>query len=408
MSSITLFHNNFTFEEELKKDLATATGYTLLADKDLLDMLAGRFNMERDKAERAAFGPRSVFNAFTLEKERVLSKLKLIIAEQIMADKVIICGLSALLVSPDIGHILRVGVFDNKAGRMQRAIAAGIAEKKAAKMIAAHDKKADDFILLLGLDSIQNPSLYDVRININADALSVREIEQTILEQYRRPAILPDENSKTAAENFLLTAKIEQTLAAQGYTTKVFCREKEITVKINQSSFNFTALADKIRNIVSEIDSSREINVIASADIAVSILPDPEFISPPKVLLVDDEKEFIQTLSERLITRQYGSHPVFDGLQALDCLKTETPDVMVLDLKMPGMEGVEVLKRVKKAHPEIEVIILTGHGSDSDRATCMDEGAFAWLHKPVDIKELTAVIDNAYAQVAAKRLNDIA
>ncbi len=126
------------------------------------------------------------------------------------------------------------------------------------------------------------------------------------------------------------------------------------------------------------------------------------------MLLVDDEKEFVQTLSERLITRQYGSHPVFDGQQALDCLETETPDVMVLDLKMPGMEGVEVLKKVKKAHPGIEVIILTGHGSDSDRATCMEEGAFAWLRKPVDIKELTAVIDNAYAQVAAKRLKGIA
>ncbi len=406
MSSITLFYNNFTFEEELKKDLVTATGYTLLADKELLDMLADRFNMERDKAERAAFGPRSVFNTFTLEKERTLSKLKLIVAEQIMADKVIICGLSALLVSPDIGHILRVGIFDNKAGRMQRAIAAGIAEKKAAKMIAAHDKKADDFVQLLGLDSIQNPTLYDIRIN--AHALPVREIERSILEQYRKPAILPNKTSRAAAENFLLTAKIEQALAAQGYTTKVLCEKEEITIKINQSSFNFTALADKIRNMVREIDSSREINVIASADMAVSILPDPEFAPPPKVLLVDDEKEFIQTLSERLITRQYGSHPVFDGQQALDCLKTETPDVMVLDLKMPGMEGVEVLKEVKKAHPEIEVIILTGHGSDSDRATCMDEGAFAWLRKPVDIKELTAVIDNAYAQVAAKRLKGIA
>ncbi len=406
MSSITLFYNNFTLEEELKKDLVTATGYTLLTDRDLLDMLASRFNMEQNRAERAVFGPGSVFNAFTLEKERTLSKLKLVVAEQIMADKVIICGLAALLVSPDIGHILRVGVFDTKAGRMQRAIAAGIAEKKAAKMIAAHDKKAGDFIALLDLDSIHNPSLYDLRIN--ADALSIREIEQTILEQYRRPAVLPDESSKAAAEDFLLTARIEQALAAQGYATKVLCGKEEITIKINQSSFNFTALADRIRNMVSEIDSSREISVIASADMAFSILPDPEFAPPPKVLLVDDEKEFVQTLSERLITRQYGSHPVFDGQQALDCLETETPDVMVLDLKMPGMEGVEVLKKVKKAHPGIEVIILTGHGSDSDRATCMEEGAFAWLRKPVDIKELTAVIDNAYAQVAAKRLKGIA
>ncbi len=406
MSSITLFHNNFTFEEELRRDLVAATGYTLVSDKKLLDLLAERSGMEREKAERAVFGQKSVFNAFTLEKERALSQLRLIIAEQIMSDNVIICGFAALLVDPNIGHVLRVGVFDEKKGRMQRAIAAGITEKQAARLIAAYDKKANVFAQTLHIDSVHNRALYDIRIN--AHAMSVREMGQIVLEQYRRPAVLPDQTSRAAAKNFLVTAQIEQALAAQGCTAKALCKKEEITIKVNQSSFNFNALANKIRNIVSAIDNSKEISVIASAKMAFSILPDPEFAPPPKVLLVDDEKEFVQTLSERLITRQYGSHPVFDGQQALDCLQTETPDVMVLDLKMPGMQGVEVLKEVKETHPEVEVIILTGHGSDSDRATCMQQGAFAYLRKPVDIKELTAVIDKAYAQVAAERLKGIA
>ncbi len=405
MSSITLFYNNFAVEEELEKELVAATGYTLLTDRKLLALLAERFAVEQKKAERAIFGQKSVFNAFTLEKERTFSQLKLIVAERIMADNVIICGFAALLIPPDIGHILRVGVFDEKKGRMQRALAGGVTERKAAKMIANHDKKARGFEQMYHLDSVHRPSLYDIRIN--AHTMSVRKMVQSILEQYRRPALLPSAASQTAANNFLLTAKVEQALTARGYAVKALCKKEEITIKVNQSSFNFTALADKIRTIVSEIDNMKEIRVIASADMAYSIISDQEFTPPPKVLLVDDEQEFVQTLSERLITRQYGSHPVFDGEQALACLETETPDVMVLDLKMPGIQGIEVLTEVKKAHSEIEVIILTGHGSESDRATCMEQGAFAYLQKPVDIKELTAVIDKAYAKVAAERLEKI-
>jgi len=121
-------------------------------------------------------------------------------------------------------------------------------------------------------------------------------------------------------------------------------------------------------------------------------------------LLVDDEQEFVQTLSDRLNTRNYGSYPVFDGEQAMELLESETPDVMVLDLKMPGMQGVDVLRQTKKAKPEIEVIILTGHGSEEDRKVCLDLGAYAYLQKPVDIAELTKLIDTAHEKVAKAKV----
>jgi DNA-binding NtrC family response regulator len=72
---------------------------------------------------------------------------------------------------------------------------------------------------------------------------------------------------------------------------------------------------------------------------------------------------------------------------------------MILDLRMPGIDGIEVLRRVKDTQPDIEVIILTGHGSEADKATCMKLGAFAYLQKPVDIDELSQTIRKANEKI---------
>jgi len=120
---------------------------------------------------------------------------------------------------------------------------------------------------------------------------------------------------------------------------------------------------------------------------------------PSKILLVDDEREFVQTLSERLLMRDMGSAVTYDGESALELVKEDEPDVMILDLKMPGIDGIEVLRKIKETQPAIEVIILTGHGSEEDRETCMDLGAFAYLHKPVDINELSDTIKKANEKI---------
>ena len=87
-----------------------------------------------------------------------------------------------------------------------------------------------------------------------------------------------------------------------------------------------------------------------------------------KILLVDDEKEFVESLSERLGLRDLNVDIAYDGEQALEAVKGEEPDFMILDLSMPGMDGLEVLRRVKKKYPDVQVVILTGHGSDKDEA----------------------------------------
>lgn len=112
----------------------------------------------------------------------------------------------------------------------------------------------------------------------------------------------------------------------------------------------------------------------------------------PKILLVDDEQEFVLTLAERLRMRDMDSHAVFDGPAALEQVQSHPPRILIIDLKMPGMDGIQILKQVKQNHPGIQVIILTGHGSEQDKILCMNLGAFAYFQKPVDIDRLCAAI----------------
>ena len=114
-----------------------------------------------------------------------------------------------------------------------------------------------------------------------------------------------------------------------------------------------------------------------------------------KILLVDDEKQFVDTLAERLAMRGFTARVAYDGPQALKAVEEPT-DVIVLDLRMPGMDGFEVLRNVKKSNPQVQVIILTGHGGDPEEQTAYRMGAYNFLKKPMDIDELLGSIRMAY------------
>ena len=115
-----------------------------------------------------------------------------------------------------------------------------------------------------------------------------------------------------------------------------------------------------------------------------------------KILLVDDEQEFVETLSERIRMREHDSEVALNGEQALKKMEDDIPDVVVLDLKMPGIDGMEVLRRIRKAYPKVQVIMLTGHGSEKDEEEARKLGAFEYLQKPVEIDTLMKKIKKAY------------
>jgi len=119
-------------------------------------------------------------------------------------------------------------------------------------------------------------------------------------------------------------------------------------------------------------------------------------------LLVDDEEEFVGTLAERLELRGIRVRVALDGERALGLLEEETPHVVVLDIMMPGMSGIEVLRQIKQRRPDLPVILLTGHGSTRDGIEGMQMGAFDYLMKPINIEELLAKMQAAATAGAAR------
>jgi len=210
--------------------------------------------------------------------------------------------------------------------------------------------------------------------------------------------------SRQAAEDFRLSARVEVALAKEGHNVAVDAREGLVTLTINQQVLMLNRLEDELRKVVEKLDGVKQVTVqIGEGFHQTDIYRKVDFEMPSKVLLVDDEREFVQTLSERLLMRDMGSTVAYDGESALAMVQEEEPEVMILDLKMPGIDGIEVLRRVKATRPDIEVIILTGHGSEADRKTCMALGAFAYLQKPVNIEELSATLKKANEKVLARK-----
>jgi DNA-binding response OmpR family regulator len=116
-----------------------------------------------------------------------------------------------------------------------------------------------------------------------------------------------------------------------------------------------------------------------------------------KILLVDDEEYFVNNLSKYINKiRSLEADFVLNGEAALKLIQNEAPDVIVLDMKMPGIDGTEVLRRVKKAYPDVQVIILTAYGSEKDKKESLRLGAFGYLQKPININELVQYIQRAY------------
>jgi len=114
-----------------------------------------------------------------------------------------------------------------------------------------------------------------------------------------------------------------------------------------------------------------------------------------KVLLVDDEEEFLETLSSRLEMRGLKVSAVTSGEQAVTEAKEQEYDAIVVDLSMPGIDGLETLKRIKANNPNAEIIMLTGHGSIQSGVEAMKLGAGDFLQKPVELSELMAKIGEA-------------
>ena len=118
------------------------------------------------------------------------------------------------------------------------------------------------------------------------------------------------------------------------------------------------------------------------------------------LLIVDDEKRFADMLAKRLKLRGCECAVCYTGQEALDLIGQKDFSLVLLDLHLPDIYGTEVLTRIKKVDSDTPVIIVTGHGTEKDRRECTQQGAYAFMHKPVGIDDLMAILEKIAEKAA--------
>jgi len=399
MSTIMIFSGVYCHEEKVARKVAESLGYEIMRDQDLITEASKRFHLAEEKFQRAISGKTSVFNKFTHERDRCIAYLKSVLADVLKRDNQLYLGFSGHLVPREVSHVLRVCVIASIRYRVEHARnEEGMSEKEAVKLIHGEDMGRTMWTAYLFQKDPWDASLYDIVLPM--DEKGIDGASTLICNHAKKDILQPNEASMKAVEDFGLAARVEVALAKEGHGVSVSAKDGCVLLTINKHVIMLSKLEEELKKILSQVLGVSKVETkIGPGFYETDIYRHYDFETPSKVLLVDDERQFVETLSERLLMRDVGSAVVYDGEQALSFVKEEEPDVMILDLKMPGIDGVEVLRRVKKTNPKIEVIILTGHGTDRDKETCMGLGAFAYLEKPVDIEVLSKTLRAAYEKV---------
>jgi len=404
MSVITVFSGTFCNEASILKALQEHLGYRFVNDTDLIESASRQSGLAKDRIGRAFSARASVFNKFTHERERSIAYLRLALAQVLIEDQLLVNGFASQLVSSDISHVLRVCLIaDTKSRSAAAAAELKVSSQESLKLIRKHDEdRAHWMNTLFQAEDPYAADLYDMVLP--TDKMDVEEITTRIVENARKSVVKVSGPSRQVAQDFLLAAQVDAALVEQGHLVEVKAREGNVTLTIHKHVLMLHRLENELKSLVGNLPGVNNIETEVGPDFyQADIYRKQDFNMPSKILLVDDEREFVQTLSERLLMRDMRSAVAYDGESALEVVREDEPDVMILDLKMPGIDGIEVLRRVKATQPEIEVIILTGHGSEADRATCMELGAFAYLQKPVDVEALGETINRANEKIKQRR-----
>ncbi len=406
MSIIAMFHGSYCHEKEIVDELIKKLDYQHITDKDILDKASGRFHVPIKKLNRSMFQSPSIFNKFTHEKERSLAYLQLTLAEQLMKDNILYDGFAGHLVPKNISHVLKVCIIADIGYRAELSSKAeGVSGKDAFNKIKRYDEEINKWTQYLFGMKPWDSKLFDIVIPIDKRSreetvkAAIEEAVHIIFYNLQGDIIKTTAKSKNAMNDFLLASNVNLALTNKGHDVYVSCYHGEIMITIDKYVMRLEALEKELKKIAGDVSGVKNVKTRIGPNFnKPDIYRKFDFEKPSRVLLVDDEKDFAHTLSERLQLKDVGSAAVYDGEEALSLVKDEEPDVMVLDLKMPGIDGMEVLKRVRKDHPEVKIIILTGQGSEKDREKALELGAIAYFQKPVNIEVLMKTIRDAHRE----------
>ena len=404
MSVITIVGAAFSNKSSVIKELTATSAYKTIDLQKIVAAAVASSGMNESKILGAFSAKTSVFNRFTHEKERSVAHLRLALASLMTEDQLLITGPVSFLIPDKISHVLRVCLVAELKFRINEAMQReGVAEKNALQQIRQQDEDLTAWLKMLNRGEDPWASgLYDIVVPM--DKTDVAAAAALILEKAASDVVAKTTHSQAALADFLLAAQVDVKLAQEGHNVSVDARKGVITLTINKNVLMLSRLEEDLKSIVEKVPGVESIATrIGEGFHQPDIYRRYDFEMPSKVLLVDDERDFVQTLSERLIMRDMGSAVAYDGESALTMIADEEPEVMILDLRMPGIDGIEVLRQVKATNPDIEVIVLTGHGTEKDKDLCMELGAFAFLQKPVDIQLLSQTLMKANEKVQSKK-----
>jgi len=387
--------------DEFAVEISRQLGYERV-EEELLRRAADLAGAAPDNIKRAMAGPPPFFNRFTHVRERHVACARVALAEIIRRDNILHNGLASLLLPPSITNALRLCIVATMTYREERVrVSQGISPREAAQRIRREDAVLNRWSrYLLDRDPFDH-GLYDIVMPMHDRSLAAAVND--ICEMTEHDAVRTTTAAQVAVEDFVLASRVHLTLAEKGHEVEVRADGGHVQVLINRYVSNLDRLEAKLTALAQTVEGVEKVECSpGSRFVPPSLLRTPDLESPRKILLVDDETDFVHTLSERLSTRDLHSEIVYDGEQALACVREDPPEVMVLDLKMPGIDGIEVLRQVKQERPEIEIIILTGHGSDREEQLAAQLGAFAYLRKPVDVDELSRTMQAAYRRYKSR------
>lgn len=403
MSVITIISGAFCNQEAVIGYVLDKTGCKLIDTERIVAAACRNSRIDGAKIRKAFLAKTSVFNRFTHEKERSVAHLRLALAEMLSEDGLLIAGPAAFLIPERITHILRICLIaDLKFRTAQGMQSESLRERDAQQRIRQEDENLAVWVkMLTKKEDPWEPSLYDIVIPM--DKTACQDAATLIAEKAQSDVLAYTEQVQSALNDFLLASQVEVALAQEGHDVSVNAVKGAVELTINKHVLMLNHLEEELKSIAEKMPGVQSVTTkVGEGFYQTDIYRRYTFEVPSKVLLVDDEREFVQTLSERLIMRDMGSAVAYDGESALNMVNEEEPEVMILDLKMPGIDGIEVLRRVKAEHPDIEVIVLTGHGSEADKQICMQLGAFAYLQKPVDINVLSETLKKANEKIHQK------
>ncbi|MFC2130397.1 response regulator [Bacteroidota bacterium] len=402
MPIISILSSSFCNGEEISKSVAEKLSYKYIGD-DLFDLTSEKYEVSKDNIYTALFGSTSIYGMSNSERRKIISYIQLLISQIISKDNIVCNSPAELLLPKEISHILRVCIVaDFKFRTSLVSSQKGVSEKEANAVIKKDDKQLFTWSNFITNLNPWDRRLYDIIIPMHK--MTESDAVELIVSYAKKEILQSSEKSRKLMTDFVLASQVNSVLTAKKHDVVVKADRGHITVLLGKYTLRLEHYKQELSKITMGIEGVKSVEVNIGPKFKMpSTYPPVDFEIPKKILLVDDEVEFVQTLSERLETRKMPASIAYNGEEALLTIEKDEPEVMVLDLKMPGIGGLDVLKKVKSEHPDTEVIILTGHGSEKEKDIAMELGAFAYLEKPIDITVLSETMKQAYAKLNLKK-----